>query len=1262
MQVIPSREAHLYDAPPPCVSYGVFQNDALFSDAAHAIKLRRLLFTQDTIPLSENQKDVVQTLLSRRSVLNFTASGEEKDGIILDIVMRNRIWKECIVYCTNSRRAAESVYAKLCAQLGTERRNEILLDLGDGNPERVDASANHKDPIRVVIASPYSLKTKLVNCEEGGWISDTSLVFIDNMNVSDLSDWEEIILAMPSRMLLCFFTQALSRGDKDVLPLWIESIQNYVVSLSPTGAATLLDRIERPHNLPLLRTFAFNAAVHDSPVQVSLTLLKDVFQRELEDNSYVPCYAECFLQGMTMIPVEKPSELLFRSSEEAEYADVSSLIVADAKRTAANMRTKRKRTKPSKKKERTASSRAAARRRRESAYADSLLLPAIVMIRGQKEAECVASAVHSAIGGESLLMWDEDSKEQLEEIVTNFEASHSEQLSATDRNILTALNFGVGVINSGSTPAIRMFVEEIFRGGIIPVLVADTYLGSKELLALCCAKSVLIESSALSVCDDETKGYIKASTAASLAGRAGKDDVGNMIVLWYDESVDDETAGYEIASSVLHPLFADEGSERETMRHMQFSTSRNIPTYVAMDENNHIQSGKGDLCVLSSSYDGVLRSVRRFGLDGYARIFDYTLNSYKGWLERAALRATIEKIDVEKKASDERLGQEDWTSIADHERKEAKMNEVKRVLRAMQSRYESVLTQRLIDELREVGTGRIIGIKCSKEADALPWEQKLLKGHASLDSLANGSEQDVEKDKGNPNGETFGAGKLAKNEVVEKKNVSAAVYVTILDQEVSGNRVHGVVNRHMAVCIFGDGMWTMVPVSDIVAIAYGEYNVLENVDLLMMPHPATFDVDPTSKWAKCSPLDDNERAAVYRVSDELIARMAGENRPNLKMFQIPEFKAQTDRMDTVQRLYRKSPWYGRDDEILELRRLRRRSAELGDELRWLQKSENQLDETLFNKQSSLRSNQLSLMAVLEDCHAVAVMEDDNNMEMTPIGVLGSLLPSDYPVFSAACLFLIDDIETLSPSEFAGFTATVVCSGRVWPSQKHEQSETKDVESEEEKFDLSFLRNDDKEEELMTSENGDGFNIESSDGIVPQSIQKAVNEIQEALHHLHRRHLEEQNKSQSSSVSDIVPTLLNTRVADAVGMFADGSSWAEVVKLLGNEGKYAVEEMRRVKCVLGLICGSEICEEFSDKVKELALRAYEKIDRWPVQDKECIVELVENGVVEKHWSGATYDKWWRGARDLISEWNGAVSGEGENDGVKSVKPEVMESSF
>eukprot|EP00178_Gracilaria_changii_P003059 TRINITY_DN1447_c0_g1_i1.p1 TRINITY_DN1447_c0_g1~~TRINITY_DN1447_c0_g1_i1.p1 ORF type:complete len:1337 (+),score=286.67 TRINITY_DN1447_c0_g1_i1:23-4012(+) len=1234
MQVIRAANAHLCDAPHPNTSFGLFDEHTTLSEAAQSAHVRELLFTADTLPLTEQQKDVVQALLSRRSALFVAPSSREKYPLLIDVVMRSRLWKKTIVYCASSPRAAEAAYTVLCAQLPPDRRQEIQLGL-DSLPHDIDACA---DAFRVIITSPELVRSALANCDENDLLQNAAIFFVDTFTRSNATQWEEILLAMPSRILLCVFTAGLPYADHQLLPLWLETIQNSVVSVTPSREASFTHRIENPQNSPLLRTFAYNAATHDSPVQVSLTLLKEMFDNRSQQ-SFVPKYSECFLHGIKMIPTETPSMLLFRTAEEARFADIAALAVADAKTVLKNSR--RRRGRPGKGKERTASSRAAAKKRREAAYETSLLFPAIAIVAGQRATENAACAVQSALGDELTLLWDDESREHVMDIVEAFKAANEGRLTESDIDVLSVLLAGIGIIHSSVSPAVRLIIEECFRAGFIPLLCVDSFLGSTGISALPSAKSVLIDASAIGVCDDVTKGLVSAATVVALAGRAQKDDVGNLIFLWYDESVDDESAGYEITSTLLHHIFSGDEHDLEG-----FSTSSRLTRMVVGGVGE--EYGEMAQCGLSSSYGGVLRSVRRFGTDAYESIFEYTLNSYKGWLERAAIRATLERLDVEKTAISSRLASGDWRSIAEYERREAKVSESKRVLKAMERRYEMVLSRRVLNELRESAPGRLIGVAVAADSESeVPYEQRLFRNGA--DDVERVGNEDAGRD-GSENGK--GSALVAKGKQLWKKErVASAVFVTVLDQEAEGKRIGGMQSELVVVCIMADALWTIVPLADVVAVAAEGESLVSNVDLLMMPHPATFDLEAQSQRATCRPIDKGECEAVERVADELIARVASDERPELKTFGTGELEAQRKRVALAEELHRQSVWYGREEEIMELRKLRRREAKLGDEIEWVQKRENELEEELFNGHNEHRSNQQAVMAVLEDCHAVTV-QGECNMHMTPIGTMGSQLACDFPLFAGACLCLIDEVGTISAAQLAALVALLVCEEVGWDAEwtlgREEGSEygdgddDDDEDDEDEQLDLSILRG---EGDLGTVAGNNGVMHEERHEVhgLPHGVTATVHDICAALRQLHARHALHGGGHDAGvrRVSAAVPRAMDVRAAEALSALVLGASWRDAVEALRGDDARAYAAVRQVCGALEVVMRTEALEEGARVAAKEALRALREAVPLAALGAECVLR---EGVVERVVATGGYERWWRSARDSIA----AASSDAKSD--------------
>lgn len=1232
MKVVSAEQAHITPVSETFTGFEALRNYfPLFDDPSNFQRLRQLLFTSDTLSLSEPQKDVVFALLSRHSVVYPNASFEEKQALFLDLVMRCRLWKESVIYCTSSRRAAQSMFTSLCSQLGSERRHEVLFHFGDGLPHRIDGSTSLEDPIRAIITSPAVLRSETLNNPSNPWLEKSSVIFLDNVNERSLVKSEEILLSLPSRFLVCLFSSHLSRSELELLPLWIETIQN-TTSLIPPSYSSFLNRIDRPQNLPLLRAFVYNAATHEFPVQLSLNILKSLVQQEIDhpNSTTAPEYSQSFLHGVSQIGTESPSKLLFRSAEEAAYADAAALIVADAKLVENVMRSKNRKHSRSRRKERTASSRAASRRRRESAFSESMLLPAMVVIKGCSETLQAAHAIQSALGDEVSLLWDEDSQEDVCNCIDAFKDTHGTQLTSLDVEVFELARIGIGVVHERYTPSVRLLVEELFRGGLLPVVFVDSHLGTEELSVFPSSKSILVDSSIVALCDDETKGLISASAIASLAGRPGKDDVGNLIVLWYDDSVDDEMAGREIASTLLVPFLTANPIDTKSS-----NSTNDIDNFKQPFGGNplNFEARRGLQSAITSSYDAVLRSLRRFGLDGCKFIFEYTLGSFKGWLRRAALHATLEKLIIDKRAIDERLDKEDWDSISDYERKSAKVNEVRRILRAMTAKIDSVVQRTILQDLKACRPGRLIRVRCHIKSDnGDSTGPGLLLGAVSskLSDTLSGNRKDGEK------GDSQDLQLLP----TDAKNTGSSVvgvFVTVIDQERDGKRICNLDSRHLVVCITTDGTWTMTPVQDVDAIAAEEEELVANVDLLMVPHPGTFDLDPESEWAKCVPVDDGERVSVQRVSDELITRITSDHKTKLVPTKIPEFESHKAHMQQVETAYRESEWYGKDDLVVELRRLRRRGVEIGDEIAVLEKRKGRFEEGMSEHHDDCRSLQTALMAVLEDCHALSYVSEVD-AELTPIGALASVLPCEYPVFAAACLCLTDDMDSLSASELAAFVAVLACSEVSWAGEKIDNVKLNE-DDDDEPIDLSSVsRKSDYVDEPLFEDETD--RNETNDArfvreLLPSSVADMIVEVRQALHQLHKRHLTECQATERVWVNEIVPISLNTQMGHAAKSFVEGESWARVCENLGNKGTLAVEELRKIRGIVEFIWRDEKYSEFPDSVKDLAKRTYDTMSRWPIQDNHIMFDLIENGVVERTWNGNTYERWWRSMRDELN---------------------------
>lgn len=1264
LKTIPWEEAQLTSECASGNKFGPFENAC---DDAYRDISQDLLFSHETIPLSQSQRDVVRAILSRRSVIFFNTSADPITGIVADLALRAKLWNQTILYCSSSVRAAESLYAALSVQLSGISPNGIILDSGDantrpstehvhaifanskrakkskssaqlhsgsnGHPEANEQKPSDVKPPNIIITVPHVLMRNLTCAQTGSWMKYVDVAVLDNLLVDEDSQWEELLLSMPSRVVVCLIAKDLSIGTREQLLLWFETVHNNVIPVIPPGAASVLDRVERCVDLPSLRAFVFNAAYHSAPVQVSLRLLLDAAQKERSSVSQeeMSGYLGSLLQGVTVIEAMKPEDLLFRNKHEAEYADFVSLLLHDFVKTSKAVRLKfRKRS--GAKKSRTASSLSAARKRRSAYFADSLVYPAIVLIKGRFEAVSVANALLSACDDKNTIVWDDGSREHLHEILRIFVDEHNDSLSSEDHSLISMLSKGVGVVYKGMLPAVRMLIEELFRDGFIPLIFVDTHLGPVELNALPSAKSIIVESSAFGEVDDGRKGLVKGSTAAALAGRIGKDDVGNLIVMWYDDSIDDKDTVTEMAAGLLIPGIAERSRIERNGILQNFMTKG-----ASFDQGQFLRKLLGPYRVhqsrdvLWSSYAGLLRSLQKFGLDGYKAVLEYTLDSYQGWLVGATLRATREKMDLETKAIEERLRSVDWSEIGVHDRRVAKHQECQRILKAMESHQSSVLAARIVEFLRSSGSGIIIGVKSAK-------------GNIIDSTIENGEKEQQEALPNQLSHKADGQGKknAAAMNALSKVNSDCgskwddhvpAVFVSLLERSSRKSWNCPLDASFIVICIMMDGVWTMVPSEDVLWEPSAETPKISDLDLIEVPHLATFDLDPELGWAKCKPIAPTEASSLARISDELIAAVTSLGDNLLLRIRLPEFMKQQQRLHNSWGLLQKSPWFEKEEELQEIRQLRRQAAKLKDDTASFKEAEIQLEQELNRAQENRKNLQKSRLAVLEDCNAVRI-KSEIEMEMTPIGALSSILPGSYPLFTAACLLLVEGVENLSPMELTAFVAIAAGSytSPVWSLN------TFDDELPVSKFERS--------EKLREETRSTGINTHEVDelqGVLPSAVMDVASEILKALHMLQYRH--EANKDRSVpedgvervKVATIAPAKLDVRFSRPAFYFARGDDWESVVSVCGLEPGDIVSELRKVSQVLSIVASGGAIGEFSSSLQETAQRALGFMERWPVRDVGDSDLLISQGVIGKEWQVQSYERWWKANRSQIQDF-------------------------
>lgn len=1233
------RDVRVAAAAAPGCRFGPFS-----SAAAVAALGNEVLFGSDTVPLSPPQQSAVRALLSRRSVL-YSSTLPGREALVIDLSSRARQWGQTIVYCAPTLRAAEAMYMFMCSFASGEKH--VVLDVGHELDGNTNTPPSRSCP-SLVITVPQVLRRAIVDVRSRWWMSESDLYLLDDMLMPGVPEWEEIIIGMPSRALLCIFATDLNPYELDEFPLWLETVQNCIVPVRCRGSVRFSDRVDRPMDAPLARAFIYNPARHAHPIQVSLPLVAEELRKELasgptgrmdRDLSSRPFktgrkerqrdlhpsmrnvddivaaegagqFANALLRGVKILSAENVTELIFDAESEAMFADVASLVLADA-RSGAEKTTRRKKRvrRKSKTTRKTAAMLHAAstkRRRREEAE----LLPAFVLMHGPGEAENTANAILSCLRDASVeLLYNEDAEELLSTILDTFMEEHDGMMSEQDVHFVSSMRKGVGVVHVGMLPILRTLAEELFRDGLLAVLCVDSYVGPRELVAMPRGRSLLVQSSVLAEESDMSKGIVKGSLLGSMAGRPGLDDVGNVVAVWYDDRVDDVQASGDLAAA----LFSSEIGFGEP--HIPGDDSKAGASSIGVRLESNSKSGLSAMGFSTAgkigsrrrsgeflmNYRGLLGTVRRHGYDDYANVANYVLESYRSWMIGAGLRATREKVEIEKRAVDEHLTDVKWDELATHDRLEASLNEQSRLLRAMAARKDTILVERLLDELRSSQPGTLVGLLPSREL--LLSASKSVRGDEGSDAAVTGDgvTPEVTHD---VSGEADGT---------KSPKIVPAILVSVQDQSVESRQAAPVAGPALVVCIMVDGMWTLAPADSVVAIA-DKKDPVQNVDLIPIPHLATFDVDPVTKWAKCKPISESENLRVNAVAEELIgdltsgAQLADGLAPRL----LPEYENQVERVSAAKKAYEASSWAGRDAEIADLRRLRSRAVGLSEEAESMRNAESKLDSSVQQLRGNLDSRIRGMLAVLEDCNAVSV-PGDGLMEMTPIGSVASLLPGPFPLFAAACLLLVSGLNEMTSAQLAGFVAVLVSSCPTFDVRRRSHRDTKGDK--------------DLFESLRSNKRSDREAEDSKfQSLFPAHVFEEMEQIRSALDVVQRRHFEPGGTSGPTPL--VVPEKLDGRTAIAVHSFVSGkSTWGDIVKDSWLDIGQLVGDLRL--CLEALrVVGSETAGlgELAD-LQEAANDAVEALHVWPVSDVDDIFRLAKSGISGLRPRSANYKSWW-----------------------------------
>jgi len=844
--------------------------------------LPEFLFTGETLPLSESQRLVVHSLLTRRSVIFQSSSADSVFALLTDLSFRAKCWGQAILFCSCSRHVAEITCSRLSIELGAESHCQLVLDVADSDSrneielDSTSRSARLAGHIDDPPATTYVTTLDVL-------IRNDSLFKLADLYIFDigdeLADWEEILLSLPSESVILLLTKDMKDSNFEALLVWFKALHGNVVPVINTCQSEV---VQDESTVPEI--YLYNAAVHSNPVQVYLPPTKNTAGTHSSDVLPV-------INSNSSLMVEKPNEhLKFSTTSEGSYADLVGLLNSDRMRTAE-------------------------------------------LCKGLFQSQ----------------------------IYSKKRTVASEYVSKTLRNML---------------PSLKELTEQVFAAGLISVLFVDSFFGAGDINNLPSAKCAVLESSVLSDVDDSEKGLLCFSTVQSLVR---KSDSSKIVVLWYDEGMDDARAASELTSFLAMKTgeskeysFSFPGIEDESNRFWRkmFGTSM-------------VEPNRG---FMWSTCSGVLRSLRKFGAGGSEAILGSTLDYHQGRLAILIIQATTEKINLELGALEEQLKSVKWADIALHERLVSRYRESVRIAEATKSSHLALHADSALQFLRKCEPGIVVGMRKP----------------ISYAEFESNSDTAVSRSHG------------------LKESIVPAVFIALVDLSHSSKWSLLEDAPYAMLCVLTDGVWGMISIRDLVARSTHILNIVPVFNLDEIPHPASFEIDNSTGRGKLMPRNDSDKLLMKQLIDGL------EGIANLQFDLISSSVMENiqSRASKNLELLKSSSFFGKEKELELSYKLRGQAADLRHNAACLTKSDGLLKQAMKEIVNSRKSSRARILAVLEDSNAICV-PNDGEVEMTPMGALASILPCRFPLFTASCVIFVDGVNELSPTELVAFIALIV---------------------------------------------------------------------------------------------------------------------------------------------------------------------------------------------------------------------------------------------
>eukprot|EP00190_Bangiopsis_sp_CCMP1999_P007248 CAMPEP_0198724494 /NCGR_PEP_ID=MMETSP1475-20131203/1949_1 /TAXON_ID= ORGANISM="Unidentified sp., Strain CCMP1999" /NCGR_SAMPLE_ID=MMETSP1475 /ASSEMBLY_ACC=CAM_ASM_001111 /LENGTH=1197 /DNA_ID=CAMNT_0044486033 /DNA_START=132 /DNA_END=3725 /DNA_ORIENTATION=+ len=632
-------------------SYGV---DLVSSDASQNNVSEGLSFDDlglhvihPGVDLDLAQKAAIRSLCERRSVIYSSPEDDSELAIIRDVALRSYKRGSMFLYCSPSRRKSERIYAYVAELIGEEN---VDFNFGDVNTSETNFEVNNGT--KALIVSAELLHEMIFNVERRP-LRHAQVVILDDFIHSEQSHrlWEEIIVAMPTRILIAMLCERLAERDRKELPLWFNHVMN------ATCKAFRLNKA-----VPC-KTYVFNAAsdvtmrglIQGESAKASLQRLSEALQSaedadDLFDRSAVEKAetdaadaADTLLSGVPGPAVTSRENLLLAGSEIELDSSTLAQIALRGGSMIPSVRTER--------------------------------LPLLALIHGREEAEMSIRTLFSALRGVPLINVDEEEQARDTARPVKEELKKSGAFTEEVCEWFDHLTVGCAVIHNGLLPIQCSLAEELFRAGFVKVLAVDTHIGACELANLPSARTVVVEASVLTHFPRAGKGVVHGSLLVDLAGRRGEDDESTLVVVWDD----DECSSQEMAASAAEAFEAD------------------ISPVMA----------KG----VASDIVSVLRTLYRFGGEDWQQLWTLSLGELRRSTDCEPIAQEKAAKSQELQEKQDRLRDVDWVEIAKLTRVEAKVRERARVLYDMFQHRDVIWTHFVVEKLRIAPVGTVLGLR-----------------------------------------------------------------------------------------------------------------------------------------------------------------------------------------------------------------------------------------------------------------------------------------------------------------------------------------------------------------------------------------------------------------------------------------------------------------------------------------------------------------------------------------------------------------------